>query len=236
MTISSPLPAGVFRNQQFKLFFGWQEFPAWFPDLSLPPLIIGIDLAGVERKPSGVCLLRRSRVATTLLYSDEEILEYIRRHRPSLVAVDAPLHLPPGRRSIDEADGMHFRPCDEELRRRRIPFFPITLGPMRALTSRGVNLRKTLEKEGIRTVEIYPGGAQDIWGIPRARRDPKGLRKGLVRLGLKGLRKDATDHELDAATGALVGQLFLEGKAEVLGDFQTGAILLPCSSFGSGLR
>ncbi|MEW5900750.1 MAG: hypothetical protein AB1715_04730, partial [Acidobacteriota bacterium] len=55
----------------------------------------------------------------------------------------------------------------------------------------------------------------------------EGLRRGLGRLGIKGLRKEASDHELDAAAGALVGRLFLQGKAEVLGDFETGAIILP---------
>lgn len=162
-----------------------------------------------------------------LLHSDQQILNFVELHRPALVAVDAPLNLPPGRRSIEERNRVHLRPCDEELRRRRIPFFPITLGPMRALTQRGIKLKNKLERKGFRLVEIYPGGAQDIWGIPRARRNLEGLRKGLAQLGLKGLRKEATDHELDAATGALVGRLFLEGKAEVLGDFETGAIIMP---------
>ena len=33
--------------------------------------------------------------------------------------------------------------------------------------------------------------------------------------------------ELDAVTGALVGRMYLKGKAEVLGDFKTGAIIVP---------
>jgi predicted RNase H-like nuclease len=33
--------------------------------------------------------------------------------------------------------------------------------------------------------------------------------------------------ELDAVTAALVGQLFLRGKAEVLGNFKQGAIVIP---------
>lgn len=162
-----------------------------------------------------------------LLHSDREIVDFIELHRPALIAIDAPLNLPPGRRSMAERNEVHLRPCDEELRRRRIPFFPITLGPMRALTERGIQLKKKLERKGWRVVEVYPGGAQDVWGIPRARRNREGLRKGLARLGLKGLRKGASDHELDAATGALVGRLFLEGKAQVLGDFETGAIIMP---------
>lgn len=33
--------------------------------------------------------------------------------------------------------------------------------------------------------------------------------------------------ELDAITAALVGQWFLRGKAEVLGNFKRGAIVIP---------
>lgn len=33
--------------------------------------------------------------------------------------------------------------------------------------------------------------------------------------------------ELDAVTGALVGRLFLQNKAEVLGNFKEGAIITP---------
>jgi predicted nuclease with RNAse H fold len=197
-------------------------------------IVVGVDLAGVPHRPSGICLLESPAVTTTLLYDDEEIVAFIKRGQPSLVAVDAPLNLPPGRRSMAEQNRAHFRPCDEELRRRRIPFFPITLGPMRMLTERGIKLKKRLERQGFRVVEIYPGGAQDIWRIPRARKNLAGLREGLVCLGLKGLGKGATDHELDAATGALVGLLFLQKKAEVLGNFRAGAIIMPRSD--SSLR
>jgi hypothetical protein len=162
-----------------------------------------------------------------VLHTDEEILEFARRTRPVLAAIDAPLHLPPGRKSIDDRNGLHLRPCDEELRRRHIPFFPITLGPMRVLTVRGMSLKKKLESLRIRVVEIYPGGAQDVWRIPRAKRSMAGLLAGLRRLGLLGLTSKATPDELDAASGALAGQLYLSGDADVLGDFKTGAIILP---------
>lgn len=188
---------------------------------------MGLDLAGAERRPTGVCLLRGRRAETRLLFSDAEIEAAVLAAGPDLVAVDAPLHRPPGRRSMEDRNGSHYRPCDLELRRRGIPFFPITLGPMRGLTERGIRLRRRLEQRGVRVVEMYPGAAQDVWRIPRARRDPGGLLRGLRRLGLVGLRRAASDHELDAASGALVGRLFLEGAAEVLGDFRTGAILIP---------
>ena len=192
--------------------------------------VAGVDLAGVPHRPSGWCFLVGMKAETALLYTDEEILDRVRKEKPDLVTIDAPLTLPPGRKTIQERNDSHFRPCDVELRRRKIPFFPITLGPMRGLTERGIKLRKRLEKEGFRVVEIYPGGAQDIWCIPRARRSLSGLRNGLRKLGILGLKKQCTDHELDAVSGALVGYLFLQGKAEVYGDFESGAILMPPQS------
>ncbi len=193
-------------------------------------LVAGVDLAGVAHRPTGLCILKGLRARTSLLYSDEDILSCIQEEKPNLVAIDAPLTLPPGRSSIDETTGSHFRPCDEELKRRRIPFFPITLGPMRDLTKRGIRLRSLLEADGFQVLEVYPGGAQDIWGIPRAKHSLSGLKKGLRKLGISGLKIECSGHELDAATGALVGLLFLQGKAEVYGDFTHGAILMPFSS------
>lgn len=192
--------------------------------------VAGIDLAGVSHRPSGCCLLEGLKAVTTLLHTDEEILDWVREEKPDLIAIDAPLILPPGRKSIDERNESHYRPCDMELRRRKIPFFPITLGPMRVLTKRGIKLREVLERAGFRVVEIYPGGAQDIWGIPRARHNLSGLRDGLRKRGISGLKKQCTDHELDAASGALVGHLFLQEKAEVYGDFESGAIIMPPKS------
>jgi len=192
--------------------------------------VAGIDLAGVSHRPSGCCLLQGLKAVTTLLFTDEEILDWVKTGKPDLIAIDAPLTLPPGRKSIEERNDSHYRPCDMELRRRKIPFFPITLGPMRVLTKRGIELRKILEAEGFRVVEIYPGGAQDVWNIPRARSNLSGLRSGLRKLGITGLKKGCTDHELDAASGALVGSLFLQEEAEVYGDFESGAIIMPPKS------
>ena len=87
-----------------------------------------------------------------------------------------------------------------------------------------------MEDNGVQVVEIYPGGAQDVWGIPRAKHDMQGLRTGLVRMGIRGLLEDCSDHELDAATAALVGRLYLQGEAEVYGDFSSGAIVMPRST------
>jgi predicted nuclease with RNAse H fold len=194
-----------------------------------PNVVVGLDLAGSPKRPTGFCLLRGAEAETSDLFTDDEILDAVRRAAPSLVAIDAPLNLPPGRTSIHERNDSHYRVCDLELRKRGIPFFPITLGPMRSLTERGIRLRRELDAMNIRVIEMYPGGAQDVWRIPRVHRDRAGLRRGLARLGLKDLRRGASDHELDAATGALVGRDFLAGKAEVYGNFEEGAIVMPAA-------
>ncbi len=188
--------------------------------------IVGLDLAGVEIRPTGFCLLRGLIAESSLAYADCEILERVKRAMPAVVAIDAPLSLPRGRRTIEDRAGEHFRESDRELQRRGIKFFPITLGPMRSLTTRGISLKKALESYGLRVIEVYPGGAQDVLGIPRKQSGLDKLRVGLERLGIKGLKESLSDHELDAATCAYVGKLFLEKKAEAHGPVND-AIFMP---------
>jgi predicted nuclease with RNAse H fold len=188
-------------------------------------VVVGVDLAGVETRPTGLCLLRGWRAETSLVYEDDDLLAEVQRAEPAVVTVDAPLSLPPGRQTIHDRNGAHLRPCDEELRRRGIKFFPVTLGPMRGLTERGLRVKAALESAGLRVFETYPGGAQDVWGIPRKQRGLEGLRAGLEALGATGLRADLSDHELDAVTAAVVGKFYLEGQAEMLGPPE--GILLP---------
>jgi len=198
------------------------------------PTIVGIDLAGSPKRNTGICTLRGmtiTRYATVNI--DKEILDFVEAARPAIVAIDAPLNLPPGRKTIEDRNGEHFRPCDRELLKRGIRFFPITLGPMRSLTLRGIALKKKLARRGYNVIEMYPGAAQDVWKIARKQDGLPKLRRGLERLGLKGLEKTMNGDELDAITGALVGKLFLQGKAEVLGNFRQGAIVVP---FGNGKR
>jgi predicted nuclease with RNAse H fold len=181
------------------------------------PVIFGIDLAGSPRRPTGLCVLRGLRARTCIAYGDEEILRAVQEVNPGLIPIDAPLTLPAGRTTIHDRSGEHLRPCDRELLRRGIRFFPITLGPMRLLTERGMALQARMAAMGFRVVECYPGAAQDIWGMPRQRQDRKGLLAGLRTLGVRGLTGAMTGDELDAVTAALTGRWFLSGRAEMLG-------------------
>jgi predicted nuclease with RNAse H fold len=190
--------------------------------------VVGIDLAGSPRRSTGICTLKKDNITfCTIVHTDQEIIHYVEKENPSLIAIDAPLNLPPGRKSMEDKNEEHFRPCDRELLRRGIRFFHITLGPMRLLTKRGIHLKRFLTRRGYAVIEVYPGAAQDIWHTGRKQDGLPKLSKGLEKLGLKGLNKKINGDELDAITAALVGQLFLHGKAEVLGNFKRGAIVIP---------
>ena len=190
-----------------------------------PVVIVGIDLAGSPKRPTGMCVLRDLTAETRVAFSDDDILDFVREAQPALVPIDAPLSLPTGRQTVHDRSGEHLRDCDRELLRRGIRFFPITLGPMRMLTERGLALKVKLTAIGYQAVECYPGAAQDLWGIPRQHQDRLSLLTGLRKLGLRGLKQTATSDELDAATAALVGRWFLLGQGLMLGG--EAGILIP---------
>ncbi|MCI4336197.1 MAG: DUF429 domain-containing protein [Thermoplasmata archaeon] len=198
--------------------------------------VAGVDLAGSPQRATGFCLLssrRATRVAT--LGSDDEILDRIRADRPDLVIIDAPLFLPRGRASLEQRGPPHLRECDRELLRAGIRFFPLSLGPMRMLTARGMRLRGELEAEGRVVCEGYPGASQDIMGWPRKQAGRARLQRALLEFGFRGAiaERPLIHDELDAISCAWAGWLHLRGESWVLGDPQEGIMVLPRPRRGS---
>lgn len=192
--------------------------------------VVGLDLAGSPARDTGCCVFSSPvDFWVGVVYDDAAILAAVRKAKPDLVLIDAPLSLPRGRRTIEDRGGPHFRECDRELRRLGVRFFPLTLGPMRMLTSRGMRLAARLARLGIRTREGYPGGAQDLLGLPRKQAGARALQGGLRRAGLRGelTRRPLTHDELDAVTLGWVGHLYLRGKAMEIGDPSEGTMILP---------
>jgi predicted nuclease with RNAse H fold len=54
-------------------------------------VIIGIDLARMEKNPTGWALWKNKVISTRHLYENHEILKHLTRFEPTLIAVDAPL-------------------------------------------------------------------------------------------------------------------------------------------------
>ena len=164
-----------------------------------------------------------------MLGGDEEIVRAVVETRPAMVAIDAPLALPRGRRSLDVPGPPHLRACDRELLTLGIRFFPLTLGPMRQLTARGIALAAALRDRGFPVIEAYPGGAQDVLGLPRKGDGERRLQRALVRFGFRGdvARRELTHDELDAIACAYTAREHLAGRSLVLGTPDEAELVLP---------
>lgn len=189
-------------------------------------VVAGIDLAGVETRPTGICFIVDSTVKTKLVYTDNEIVSEILREKPAVVAIDAPLSLPKGK-TLDSKNCI--RECDKALRKMGIRFFPLNFGGMRQLTLRGIKLKKKLTELGFTVIETYPGAAQDLLRLPRSKKNREELRRKLAEIfNLKGdIEHKLSTHELDAITCAIVAKLYLEGKYIAVGDPEEILMILP---------
>jgi uncharacterized protein len=192
--------------------------------------VVGLDLAGSERRDTGFCSLdERLNAETSVLHSDQEITERTFSLRPGVVSIDAPLFLPRGRKSLEQRGPPHLRACDRELLRMRIRFFPISLGPMRMLTERGMRLRRSFEGGGLKVIESFPGAVQDILGMPRKQKGIENLRRALMAYGINGdvEKPGISDDELDAISCAMVGKMYVEDDYLAIGDEDEGLMILP---------
>ena len=193
---------------------------------------LGLDLAGSSGRPTGACVMNeRLKVSCSVLRSDVEIISLAKQSHPKVIAIDAPLALPIGRHCLGEhcRGRQHFRACDVALRHMGIKFFPITLGPMRALTRRGIRLRKCFERLGFDVFETYPGAAQDLLGINRKQYGLESLQHSLVKLGCRGdiQKRSLTGDELDAISCALVANDYRKGHYLAIGNPREIMMILP---------
>ena len=191
--------------------------------------VVGIDLTAGHGKPTGVAFLAGNNVETLSLVTDDEILDYIKRKRPTLVSIDSPLGLPGGGTQINAAAGI-VRFAERDLASIGVPAYPALIDSMRDLTLRGITLRHCLESwpDAPRVIESYPGAAQDILCIPRKQKSLSLLRNGLIELGVTGPGLKTKSHdEMDAITSAVVGRYFESGQYEPMGIELEAQLVVP---------
>lgn len=207
-----------------------------FADFQQPDRLVsvGIDLTGSEKKPSGWCFLKGKTATTYRLRTDEELVAHTVAARPAVISIDAPLSLPLGRLSVfDEDPGRQefgiTRHCERQLLQRGIRSYPPLIKSMQHLTQRGMALAQLFRAQGYPVIEGYPGGAQDILGVPRKSKSLPLLIAGLAALGLEGAFTSGqlSHDELDAITAALVGHFYLDGQFEALGDARESYLIIP---------
>lgn len=195
--------------------------------------IVGIDLTGSDKKPSGWALLQEDLVICRTVRTDEEIIHQTLAGKPDLVSIDSPLSIPRGRCCMsDDCECRRHgitRECERELKRRGISVYWCLIQSMQGLTKRGIHLAQEFRKSGVEVIESFPGAAQDIMGIPRKRASLEQLRAGLEAFGIRGIPafEDITHDELDAVTSAAVGAFYLAGMYEALGNPDEDYLIVP---------
>jgi len=76
-------------------------------------------------------------------------------------------------------------------------------------------------------IEVFPGGAQDVLGIPRKKRGRDLLAAGLCRLGISGDIGRLSGDELDAVTAAYVGYLYTRGAYTAVAAASETPVIYP---------
>lgn len=199
--------------------------------------VIGIDLTGNEEKDSGWAYLKGTETICKRLGTNQELLDSIELYKPDIISIDSPLAYPKGRTNPDKdsPDAKYgiMRESERLLRHFGVTVYPCLIDSMINLTTRGMNLARTLRKRGYSVIESYPGAAQDILQIPRKGKTKEQfahLKKGLISFGITGNlinKKDISHDEVDAITCALVGLFYLNGQYVGLGNQYEDYLIVP---------
>lgn len=154
-------------------------------------IIVGIDLAGTAKKPTGWAFWKNKGVSACELYKNEEILRRSINCDASLIAIDAPLSLP-------AKDPM--RGAEREMHRRGYPVFPPRFTGMEKLTLRAMKIARKIERRGVEVIEVHPTSTRKALNMPA--KDWDEIQTLFLHLGLKGDLevRSLTPHEIDAMT------------------------------------
>jgi len=183
---------------------------------------MGVDLAGLEKNPTGIAVLSDKTLRTRVVHEDEEIINICEREKVKLIAIDAPLTLP-HRRTL--------RTADKHLIELGFKVFPPLFSGMRSLTYRGISLSQTLRRRGFKVIEVHP---RTSGMILFRESDRKEWIKSLVRNGWI-VKKDMNKHEVDACIAAITALFYLRDRSIEIGRGK-GKIIIPSTSFAQALR
>ncbi|OQX18862.1 MAG: hypothetical protein BWK75_06180 [Candidatus Altiarchaeales archaeon A3] len=176
---------------------------------------VGIDLAGITKHSTGFCILTISDfkgdkfAETKILNTDKEIIEEIKKAKPEIIAIDAPL-------------SKGNRKCDYDL--KIYGALPLTLKSMEILAERGIKISGELRKENFNVVEVFATATAKILGFHNKSREveQKELIKVIKGIDKRLLKKD----EIDAIFCAITAYLYYFSKTTEVGD-ETGKVIVP---------
>lgn len=198
---------------------------------------VGIDLAGVPRRETGIAVLRDGRLELlTSAFGDGQILALATcMGHDACVAINAPLGRPRGRCCLDDAcpcrhdPGTRSRASERALLHMGVPILATAL--IKVLARRGYTLGAALRRAGWEPIEVYPYATLRLLGLPsrgkRTRLGRERIHAALQPL-IPGLdHPGASEHQLDALVCAYTGQLWRQGLTRAVGAADEGLMVIP---------
>ncbi|WZO99909.1 DUF429 domain-containing protein [Isosphaeraceae bacterium EP7] len=203
----------------------------------VPGICVGIDLAGVPHRETGVAILRDGRLDLLVAAStDDEILELASRAgRRGTIAINAPLTRPAGRCCLEDDcrcrvdPGTRSRALERELGRMGVPTLATAL--IKVLARRGAILDASLRERGFDPLEVYPFATLKLLGLPwQAKKTKLGRRK--IHRALKPLvpglnHPRASEHQIDAVVCALTALMWRQRQTCTVGIADEGLMVIP---------
>ena len=204
---------------------------------------MGIDLSASPKRASFYALLDEQARLTRLdqFHAFEELPEVLEVHRPSIIAIDAPLYLPLGLDCLEENHpcsptlNNKGRTAEQELARMHIGcFFTTKRSIIKGLIYRGLEIHRELVEMGYQVLEVYPYATKVIlFGdkIP-----PKSSARGLVFLkeriseiigGLEPYVNTLNHDGCDALLAAYTACLHQDNRTDSLGVPEEGYVVVP---------
>jgi predicted nuclease with RNAse H fold len=202
-----------------------------------PSICVGIDLAGLPQRETGVAVLRDGHIERLVSAGDDDaIMALAALAGPGgTVAINAPLTLPRGRCCLDDDcpcrhdPGTRSRAIERELLRMRVPVLATAL--IKVLARRGIRLAAALRAVGCEPLEVYPYATLRLLGLPaQGKRTQLGRRRihHALQTLVPGLdHPDASEHQLDAVVCALTAQLWRAGRTRTVGVADEGLMVIP---------
>ncbi len=208
--------------------------------LPRPGVCLGIDLAGLPTRETGIAVLRAGHLELlTTAGNDEAIMAFVALAGVNgTIAINAPLSLPRGRCCLEDNcpcrhdPGTRSRALERELLRLRIPI--LATGLIKVLGQRGLHLAVTIRQAGWEPLEVYPYATLRLLGLPTTgKRTQLGRRRihNALQSLVPGLdHPDASEHQLDAVACALTAHLWRTGQTRTVGDPSEGLMVIPALS------
>ena len=211
--------------------------------LPRPGACVGIDLAGLPHRETGIAVLRAGRLELlTMAGDDDAIMAFVALAGANgTVAVNAPLSLPRGRCCLEDHCGCRHDPgtrsraLERELLRLRVPI--LADGLIKVLGQRGLRLAAAIRQAGWEPLEVYPYATLRLLGLPTAgKRTQLGRRR--IHHALQALvpgldHPAASEHQLDAVVCALTAQFWRAGQTRTVGDPTEGLMIIPALPFAA---